>query len=241
MKVILTPINLDLYLGQSSGKSPFSHSAALSPLHSSRAKCTSNSISLKTAKGGVWPLYKETNDQQWKENKCLLLFLPRFHLPPSKIVFNWGRRTTKGVVVQSLGHVWLFVTPWTAAYQASLSFTISRNLLNSCPLSQWYHPTLSILCCLHLLLPSIFPSIRVFSNECRWLYPLGINTAKYSMIEVGFPAEVHKISYGLTSQAWHRIASTTLIGQSKSQGLPRFKGQRSRLYLLIGIPQEIWI
>ena len=62
---------------------------------------------------------------------------------PSKVVFNWGRRTTKGVVVQSLGHVWLFVTPWTAAYQASLSFTISRNLLNSCPLSQWYHPTIS--------------------------------------------------------------------------------------------------
>ena len=98
-----------------------------------------------------------------------------------------------------------------------------------------------ILCCPHLLLPSIFPSIRVFSNEYRWLYPLGISTAKYSMIEVGFPAEVHKISYGLTSQEWHRIASTTLIGQSKSQGLPRFKGQRSRLYFLIGRPQEIWI
>ena len=144
MKVISTPINLDLYPGQSSGKSPFSHSAVLSPVCSSRDKCTSESISLKTAKGGVWPLYKETNDQQWRENKCLLLFLPRFHLPPSKTVFNWGRRTTKGVaVVQSLGHIWLFVTSWTAAHQASVSFTISRSLLNSCPLSQWCHPTLS--------------------------------------------------------------------------------------------------
>ena len=43
------------------------------------------------------------------------------------------------VVVQSLSHVWLFVTPWTAAHQASLSFPIS----NSYPLSQWCHPIIS--------------------------------------------------------------------------------------------------
>ena len=45
------------------------------------------------------------------------------------------------VVVQLLSHVRLFVTPWTAAHQAFLSFTISRSLLKSCPLSQWCHPT----------------------------------------------------------------------------------------------------
>ena len=67
--------------------------------------------------------------------------------------------------VQSLSHVWLFVTPWIAAHQASLSITNSQNLLKimsieSVMLSNHlilYHP---------LLLPaSIFPSIRVFSNE----------------------------------------------------------------------------
>ena len=47
------------------------------------------------------------------------------------------------VVVQSLSRVQLFVTPWTAACQASLSFTISRSCSNSCPLSQWCHPTIS--------------------------------------------------------------------------------------------------
>ena len=47
------------------------------------------------------------------------------------------------VVVQSLSHVQLFATPRSAACQASLSFTISRSLLNSCPLSQWCHPTIS--------------------------------------------------------------------------------------------------
>ena len=74
------------------------------------------------------------------------------------------------VVVQWLSLVWLFATPWTGAYWFSLSFTISSN---SCPLSQWCHPTFSyILYCPLLLLPSIFPSNRVFSNKSalriRW-------------------------------------------------------------------------
>ena len=63
-------------------------------------------------------------------------------------------------------------TPWTAACQASLSFAISWSLLKLMSISWWCHPTISsVLCCL-LLLPSIFPSIRVFSNESavciRW-------------------------------------------------------------------------
>ena len=47
------------------------------------------------------------------------------------------------VVVQSFSRVWLFVTLWTAARQASLSFTISQRCSNSCPLSQWSHPCIS--------------------------------------------------------------------------------------------------
>ena len=45
--------------------------------------------------------------------------------------------------VQLLSRVWLFVTPWIAAHQASLSFTNSRVYSNSCPLSWWCHPTIS--------------------------------------------------------------------------------------------------
>ena len=45
--------------------------------------------------------------------------------------------------VQSLSPVWLFVTPWTAAHQASLSIPNSQSLLNSCPSSRWCHPTIS--------------------------------------------------------------------------------------------------
>ena len=61
---------------------------------------------------------------------------------------------------------------FTAAHQASLSFTISCSLLKSCLLSRWCHPAILTLCHLLLLLPSIFSSIRVFSNESvhciRW-------------------------------------------------------------------------
>ena len=76
------------------------------------------------------------------------------------------------LVVQSLSHVQLFTTPWTTAHQASLSFTISQSLLKLMSIEPvmpsshliLYHPL--------LLLPSVFPSIRIFSSELalciRW-------------------------------------------------------------------------
>ena len=74
--------------------------------------------------------------------------------------------------VQSLSHVRLFATPWITAPWASLSIINSWSLLNSCPLSQWCHPTISSSARPLLPPPSVFPSIRVFSNESvlciRW-------------------------------------------------------------------------
>ena len=67
--------------------------------------------------------------------------------------------------VQSLSHVPLFVTPWTAARQASLSITISQSLLKPMSIESVIPSNHLILCHPLLLLPSIFPSIRVFSNE----------------------------------------------------------------------------
>ena len=69
------------------------------------------------------------------------------------------------VVVQLLSHVQLFATPWTAARQASLSFTISQSLLKLMSIESVMQSHHLILCRPLLLLPSIFPSIRVFSNE----------------------------------------------------------------------------
>ena len=71
-----------------------------------------------------------------------------------------------------LSHVQLSVTPWNAVCQASLSFTISQNLLKLMSIELVVLSNHLILCHPFLLLPSIFPSIRVFSNESalhiRW-------------------------------------------------------------------------
>ena len=73
------------------------------------------------------------------------------------------------VVAQSLSHVPLFATPWTVADKASLSFTISQNLLKLICTESMMSSNHLILCCPLLLLPSVFPSIRVFSNESGFL------------------------------------------------------------------------
>ena len=74
--------------------------------------------------------------------------------------------------VQSLSHVQLSVTTWTAACQASLSITNSKSLLKLMAIETVMSSNHVILCCSLLLLPSIFPSIKVFSNESvlriRW-------------------------------------------------------------------------
>ena len=67
--------------------------------------------------------------------------------------------------VRLLSYVRLFVTPWTAARQASLSITNSRSLLKLISIESVMPSSHLILCCPLVLLPSIFPSIRVFSNR----------------------------------------------------------------------------
>ena len=75
------------------------------------------------------------------------------------------------IAVQSLSRVRLFVTPWTAARQASLSITISQSLLKPTSIES-VMPSSHLILCRALLLPPIFPSIRVFSSESplhiRW-------------------------------------------------------------------------
>ena len=74
-------------------------------------------------------------------------------------------------VVQFLSHVQLSVIPWTAAHQASLSFTMSQSLLKLMSIESMM-PSIHLILCIPLLLPSIFPSIRVFSTDSalhiRW-------------------------------------------------------------------------
>ena len=71
------------------------------------------------------------------------------------------KNSSGALAVQSLSRVWLFATPWTAARQASLSFTISQSLLKLMPIESVMPSYYLILCC-PILLPSIFPSISLF-------------------------------------------------------------------------------
>ena len=87
-------------------------------------------------------------------------------------VYLFRDKITIYIAVQSLSHVWLFVTPWTTTYQAPLSFTIPPSLLKLMTIELVMPSNYLILCFPFLLLASFFPSIRVFSNESalriRW-------------------------------------------------------------------------
>jgi len=86
--------------------------------------------------------------------------------------FKNGYTTLPVCSVQSLSHVWLFLTPWTTAHQASLSITNSLSLFRLMSIELMMPSKHLTLCGPLRLLPSIFPSIRVFSNESvlhiRW-------------------------------------------------------------------------
>ena len=86
------------------------------------------------------------------------------------------------LVVQSISHVKLFATPWSEACQSSLSFTVSQSLLKLMPIELMIPSYQLILCHLLLLLPSIFPSSRVFSSELT----LHIRWPKYWSLSFSF-------------------------------------------------------
>ena len=101
------------------------------------------------------------------------------------------------VAVQWLSCVQLFATLWTAAHQSSLSFTISQSLLKLMSIESVMPSNRLILCHL-LLLPSIFSSIRVFSNEMAFC--IGGQS-------IGAPASVLPINI----QCWFPLGLTGLI------------------------------
>ena len=94
----------------------------------------------------------------------------KLNIKKTKIIAS-GPITSWQIVVQSLSHVQLFATPWTAARQASLSFTVSRSLLKLIS-TESMMPSNHLILCHPLLLSSVFPRIRVLSSESalhiRW-------------------------------------------------------------------------
>ena len=131
--------------------------------------------------------------------------------------------------VQLLSHVRLFVTPWTVAHQASLSVTNSWNLLKLMSIKLVMPSNHLILCHPLLLPPSIFPSIKVFSNRSAfpnrwpkyWSFSFNISpsNAHSVMISLGWTGWISLLSKGLsrvfsnTTVQKHQCFSTQLSSQ----------------------------
>ena len=111
--------------------------------------------------------------------------------------------------VQPLSRVQLSATPWTAAHQVSLSTTNSQNLLKLMSIESVMPSNHLILCHPLLFLPSVFPSIRVFSNEPA----LHIRWPKYWSFSFS-------ISTPMNIQGWFSLGLTGLISL-QSKGLSR--------------------
>ena len=118
--------------------------------------------------------------------------------------------------VQSLSRVWLFVIPWTAACQDSLSITSPPSLFKLMCIESVMPSNYLLLCCSLLFLPSIFPSIRVFSNKpvllIRWPNYWSFTSASVLPMNIqdGFPLEwtgwISLLSKGLS----RTFSNTTL-------------------------------
>ena len=120
------------------------------------------------------------------------------------------------VVVQPLTRVWLFAIPWTAAGQVSLSFTISWSLLKLMSIESMMPSNHLIFCC-PLLLSSMFPSIKVFSNEWAphirwpkyWSFSFSISPSNYSgWFHLGLTGWISLQSKGLESSRTPQFEST---------------------------------
>ena len=131
------------------------------------------------------------------------------------------------VAVQSLSHVQLFVTPWTAAHQASLSFTISRSFLKLMSIESVMPSNHLILCHPLLLPPSIFSSIRVFSNDSA------LTSGGQS---IGASASVLPMNI----QNWLPLKLTSLISL-QSKGLSRvFSNITVQKHQFFGTQSSLW-
>ena len=124
-------------------------------------------------------------------------------------------------------HLWLFATPWTATCQASLSITSSRSLLKLISIESVMPSNHLILCCPLLLLPSIFPSIRVFSDS-QFFASGGLSIRASALV---LPMNI---------QDWSPLGWTGLISL-QSKGLSRvFSSIIVREHQFLGAQPSLW-
>ena len=143
--------------------------------------------------------------------------------------------------VQLFSQVWLFATPWTVACHASLSITNSWSLLKLMSIESVMPSSHLILCCPLLLLPSVFPNIRVFSNESvfsiRWpkIWSFGFNISlsnEYSgLISFRKPQ----------SKGPSRVFSNTIIQKHEFFGAQLSLWSNSHIHTRLLEKPELWL
>ena len=142
------------------------------------------------------------------------------------------------IVVQSLSRVWLFATPWIAAHQASLSFIISQSLLQLISIESVMPSNRLIFCCPPLLLPSVFPSIRVFSSELAlhirwtkyWSFSLNISPSNEYSGLISF-----RIDWSALLPSWNDYHNK--FGEHPLSY--RYKNWRNRNFFLLVVTQDL--
>ena len=139
---------------------------------------------------------------------------------------TWWDRISQSV--QSLSCVQLFVTPWTAAPQASLSITNSQSLLKLMSIKSVMPSNHLILCCPLLLPPSVIPSIRVFSKESV----LRIRWPKYWSFSISLSNEYS----GLISFRIDWLDLFVVQGTQESSPTPQFKSINSSVLSFLYSP-----
>ena len=131
------------------------------------------------------------------------------------------------VVVQSLSHDGLFATPWTTAHQASLSITISQSLLKLMSIKSVMPSNHLILCHPLLLLPSIFPSTRVFPKS--WLFSISPSNEYSGLISFRIDWFDLAVQETLKSLLQHHNSKASVLQPSVF-----FMVQLSHLYITTG-------
>ena len=162
--------------------------------------------------------------------------LTYFFFPPGNFLFPF----IFVVIVQLLIHMWLFVTLWTAARQASLSFTISQSLFKLMSIESVMPSSHLTLCSPLLLLSSVFPSIRVFSNESvlyirwpkHWSFSFSISPSNEYSGLISFRMDwldLLAVQGTLKSLLRHHSSKISIL-----QNSTWFTVQLSYLYIIIG-------
>ena len=135
---------------------------------------------------------------------------------------EFGGESVQFSSVQSLSHVQLFSTPWTAAYQASLSITNSESLLKLMSIESGMPSNHFILCRPLLFSPSIFPSIRVFTNESAlrirwpkyWSFSFNISPSNEHSGLISFRMDLPAVQGTLKSLLQHHSSKASILQSS---------------------------